>query len=148
MVRAERRHGSVVVRRFFSIVFFVLGGWMLMGEVIVAFLDIEPGAVDNIGVIAVVAIFVLPLLLIGTWVSPGGRRRELGLTILIAVAFALFGGLSVLLTMVDPTMRAALPPMPNIKLVPVVGIANMLLLAALGWWLYRGKTKVGRAGRC
>lgn len=129
------------VRRFFSILFFVLGGWMLMGQMLAAFLDIEPGPIDNFVMVAIFAILVLPLLLIGFWVSPGERRRELGLTILISVGFALFTGLSFLLVLVDPTMRAAMPPMPNFNYAPVVGAANLLLLLGAGLWLYRRKPK-------
>lgn len=129
------------VRRFFSILFFVLGGWMLMGQMLAAFLDIEPGPIDNFVMVAIFAILVLPLLLIGFWVSPGERRRELGLTILISVGFALFTGLSFLLVLVDPTMSAAMPPMPEINYAPIVGAVNLLVLIGAGLWLYRRKPK-------
>lgn len=129
------------MRRFVSVVFFVLGGWMLMGQTLAAFLDIEPGLLDNFLMIAVFAILVLPPLLIGAWVSPGERLRELGLTMLISIGFALFGVLSFLLLLVDPTLNAAMPPMPDISYAPVLGTTNLLLLTGVGWWLYRQKPK-------
>lgn len=131
-----------MIRRVLSILLFVFGGWMLMSEVICAFLDIEPGLGDSallIGIFAVIA--GLPLLL-GACGSPGLRWRELGLTILIATGVALVCGISTFIVLEDPGMKQFLPPTPKINLAPFVGAANVLALAALGWLLFRSREKV------
>jgi len=126
-----------MIRRVLSILLFVFGGWMLVTEVITAFLDMEPGLGDSAMFIAIfVLIAGLPLLL-AAWVSPGSRWRELGLTILIATGTALVCGISTVVVLSDPGMKQFLPPMPKINLAPAVGAVNLFALAGLGWLLYR-----------
>lgn len=127
------------MRRVICILLFVLGGWMLMTELVVAFFDAMPGLGDNAGIIGLfVAITVVPLLL-GAWTSPGARWQELGLTILLATGAGLFCGAAAVAVFLDPGSRPFMPPMPKIELAPVIGTVNMLVVAALGWWLYRRK---------
>jgi hypothetical protein len=126
-----------VIRRVVSSIFFVLGGWMLMSEMMTAFLDVEAGPADNLGMIGVSLVVAAPLLLIGAWASPGRRWQELGLTILIAVVAALFCGLSVLVVFSDPGFKPFMPPMPKIELTPVVGTLNLLVVSAAGFALWR-----------
>jgi len=131
------------MRRFISIVLFVLGGWLAMSQTVAAFMDVEAGLADNLILTAFFALFAAPLLLLGAWASPGRRWSELGLTLLIAAGFGAFCGLATLLVFNDPKfmelMEVTAEPMPQIDLAPVFGVANMILVAALGWWLYRGR---------
>jgi hypothetical protein len=127
-----------VIRRIVSTVFFVLGGWLLLSEPIIAFIDFGPDMRSNrFFIILGVLIFVSIPLLIATAISPGHRRRELGLTILIAVGAALFSGASAALVFTDPGFMQFMPPMPKIGFAPVAGIVNLVIIAAFGWLLYR-----------
>jgi len=129
-----------VIRRPLSILLFVLGGWLLTSELVAAFIDVAPGLGDNLMMMAVFAVLTAPLLLLGAWASPGRRRREFGLTMLIAAGLAIFCGLITILFVNDPTAAPLMPrPMPHVDLAPVFGAVNLLLVAALGGWLYRGR---------
>lgn len=125
------------MRRVLSVLFFVLGAWMLSGELMVAFMDAGQGVGLNFAMIGFMLLFTLPFLLIGAWISPGRRGRELGLTILITAAMASFSGLVVLLVALDPKFVRLMPPMPEIGLRPVTGVVNLALVGAIGFWLYR-----------
>ena len=61
---------------------FLLGGWVLLSELMIAFLDIEPGIVDNVAMLGISAFLAAIPLMLGAWISPGARWRELGLSIL------------------------------------------------------------------
>jgi hypothetical protein len=127
-----------MIRRIVSTIFFVLGGWMLLSEPFIAFVDFDPDArATHIFLIIGVLIFSAIPLLIATAVSPGHRRRELGLTILIALGAALLCGGSSAVVMNDPGFMQFMPPMPKIEIAPVAGIVNLLIVAAVGWLLYR-----------
>lgn len=125
------------MRRAASVILFVLGGWLLTGQLFAAGLDVESGLADNFGVTFIMMLFVLPFLLLGAWASPGERWRELGLTMLIAVGTSLVCGLSVLLALNDPGMKPFMPPMPTIEFAPVWGFVNLAVVTLLGWSLYR-----------
>ncbi len=126
-----------MIRRVASTLFFIFGGWMLTGEAIAAFFDAAPGITDNLAMLTIM-VFVAGLpLLVGAWISPAARWRELGLTILIATGIAVCTGLSVFLVLSDPAAQKILPPMPDIDLAPFFGAANALLLSCAGWLLYR-----------
>jgi hypothetical protein len=130
-----------MIRRPLSIILFVLGGWMVMTEVILAFIDVDPGFSDNLMMIAVCAVLVLPLLLLGAWASPGRRWRELGLTVLVSAGVAAVCGLMTFIVINDPTAIQLFPqPMPHIAFAPAVGTVNLLLIGAIGWLLHRGRT--------
>lgn len=125
------------MRRFLSVLFFVLGGWMLSSQLMVAFIDAGQGSGLNLAMIGFMLLFALPFLLIAAWISPGRRWRELGLTILITAGIASFSGLSVLLLMLDPKFMRLMPPMPEIGLTPVTGLVNLALVVGAGLLLYR-----------
>ncbi|MEO6361395.1 MAG: hypothetical protein ABIO43_12615 [Sphingomicrobium sp.] len=128
------------MRRVASVILFLLGGWFLTAQLFVAYLDAESGSTDNFGMTVLFMLFVLPFLLLGAWASPGNRWRELGLTILIAVGASLLCGVSVLVALNDPGMKPFIPPMPEIEIAPVWGIANLAVVTLVGWLLYRGST--------
>ena len=131
-----------MIRRVLSILLFLFGGWMLISEVICAFVDIEPGIGDSALLIGTFGVIAGPPLLLGAWTSPGERWRELGLAILIATGVALVCGISTFIVLEDPGMKQFLPPTPKINLAPFIGTANVLALAALGWLLFRCGEKV------
>jgi hypothetical protein len=126
-----------MIRRIVSVIFLALGGWLLTGEFIVAFLDLEPGATDNLVLVAAVLVFVCVPLLLGAWVSPAERWRELGLTILIAAGAAAFGAISTVVVFTDPGAKGFMPPLPKFEFAPIIGVANLLIIGGIGWLLYR-----------
>lgn len=129
------------MRRVVSVLFLALGGWLLMAEPLLAFIDFAP---KLSGAQAVVALFALGIagvpLALGVLLSPGERWRELGLTILLAMGAALFCGASVAAILMDPGFKPfmpLMPPMPNVAIAPLFGALNLVLLTGIGWLLYR-----------
>lgn len=55
------------MRRFFSVVLFVLGAWMLSGELTFAFFDLGEGNGLNLAVLAVMLLFGCP----SSWLELG-----------------------------------------------------------------------------
>lgn len=132
------------MRRALSILLFIVGGWMLVAELMIAFLDLEPGLGDGAIVIGLCAVVSGIPLLLGAWASPGERWRELGLTILIATGVALFSGMSTALIVIDPGFKPFIPMMPKYAFAPAIGTVNLILVGGLGWLLYRRRTITGR----
>jgi hypothetical protein len=129
------------VRRVASAVFLVLGGWVLMCEPVIAFTDMKigPQSVTLLMTLFFLVFAAVPLA-IGVALSPGDRRRELGLTILIALALATLGALTLTAMLLDPgfkQFKPLIPPMPDIGVAPVIGVLNLIVVAAIGWLLYR-----------
>jgi hypothetical protein len=127
------------VRRVVSTLLLIVGGWWLAGEMAVAFLDLERGIADNLMMVGVVALFAAVPLALGTWASPGNRRQELGLTMLLATGATLFLLASVAATVMDRAFMRYMPAMPELEFAPVAGVVNLLVVGAAGWWLYRGE---------
>jgi len=126
-----------MIRRVASVILFALGGWMLAGQLMVAFFDFEPGAWDNAGMVGMFLVIALLFLLLAAWVSPGERWRETGLTILIALGVTVMSVATAAAIFVDPGMQKFLPPMPEMHFAPILGVVNLAVLSAMGWWLYR-----------
>ena len=126
------------MRRFVATLLLVIGCWWLASEMAVAFLDLQPGLADNLLMVGVVAAFAAVALGLGAWASPGNRRRELGLTMLIATGVTLFMIASVAATVMDRAFMRYMPAMPEIHFAPAFGVVNLLVIGAVGWWLYRG----------
>lgn len=131
------------MRRVASSILFVIGGWWLAGQMAVAFLDLQRGLSDNLLMIGVVTVLAAVPLALATWASPGERRRELGLTVLIATGATLFLLASVAATVMDRAFMRYMPPMPELEFAPVAGVVNLLVVGAVGWWLYRGAAQGG-----
>lgn len=74
------------MRRALSIILFVVGGFCVGMQVMIAFMKIPPEYPRGIPPIlhfsAIAALFLIP----ATWLSPGRRWRELGMTMLIGAA--------------------------------------------------------------
>lgn len=129
------------MRRILSILLFVLGGWILASELFAAFIDVEPGVGDNLFLIALFGIIAAVPLLLGAWASPGERWSELGLTILISAGFGAVGGVSALAILLDPESKPYLPPMPKMDFAVGIGAANLVVITAIGWALYRTRSR-------
>lgn len=129
------------MRRILSILLFVLGGWILASELFAAFIDVEPGVGDNLFLIALFGIIAAVPLLLGAWASPGERWSELGLTILISAGFGVVGGVSALAILLDPESKPYLPPMPKMDFAVGIGAANLVVITAIGWALYRTRSR-------
>ena len=130
------------MRRVFSVLFFVLGGWLLMVEPVIAFLDLGPEARSAQPWVFLITLGMAAVpLAIATVLSPGERWRELGLTILLSAGAALFAGISSAAVFLDPgsgpLIEEAVPNMPDFAFTPVTGILNLVVIAAIGWLLYR-----------
>ena len=132
------------MRRVLSIIFYVLGGWMLMCEPVVAFIRVDESGRSSASALLMALGFFLALglgsIAIGALISPGERLREAGLTILISMGIAVFCGVSVVVTFADPGFKQLQPlphPMPKFDFAPVTGMLNLLVIAAIGWLLYR-----------
>lgn len=131
------------MRRVVSIILFVLGGWLSTSETMMAWLTV-PGVDAGIGTRIVMAgftaAFAAPLLLLGTWASPGKRWAELGLTLMIVAGTGAAVALIMFMVLHDPGFTKLLPPdqpMPKFGFDPLFGFGNLLLVAGGGYLLRR-----------
>jgi hypothetical protein len=126
------------MRRVASYFLFIVGGYFLSMQVFIGLglLDIYPGVGDDLARLAWFMAVALPFLLLGTWLSPGERWRELGRTLLIGTGVALFAFTTVI-------FPPGLPGGPGLApyaadLTWAAGIPNLLLVGgAGGLLLYR-----------
>jgi hypothetical protein len=129
-----------VIRRFASIILFVLGGWLLTAEMMMASADVGQSPGMALSMIGVTLAFAAPFLLLGLWASPGNRLAELGATIITA---SIVGGLvclTMLVTLSDPEFVKYMPASsapPNFKIAPLPGLLNVIVIGGGGWLLYR-----------
>ena len=128
-----------MIRRIVSILLFILGGWMLSGELAAAFLDFKMGLAGIAIAFGAFAVFAGVPLLLAAWASPGHRWQELGLTILICVGLAAFSIISTAAIFLDPGAKQFLPPLPPIEFDFVVGTLNFAVVTVAGWLLYRSR---------
>lgn len=124
------------MRRTSSYFLFIVGGYYVTLEVHagLAYLDVEPGIGAEVEFLARIMARALPFLLLGTWLSPGERWRELGRTVLIGVAVALFAFASVVFRP-GPSGVPELAPYAA-QLTWAAGIPNLLLVGTAGSLLY------------
>ena len=74
------------MRRWGSILLFVIGGFCVGMQVMIGFMLIPPDYPRQIPPILYFAAVAVPFLAAATWLSPGRRWRELGLTMLVGAA--------------------------------------------------------------
>ncbi|QIK79046.1 hypothetical protein G7077_09220 [Sphingomonas piscis] len=128
----------MTARRMTSIILLFLGGWLLSGEAMIAWIDAGAGLGIALGVMLFMSLFALAFLLLGAWASPGARWADLGLTLMIVAAFTLFAGVTTAIVFLDPTAKPFLPPeMPDLSFNPVLGTLNLLLIGGIGHMLRR-----------
>jgi hypothetical protein len=125
------------MRRALSILLFILGGWVLASEILTAFLDVQPGVRDSVIFIGVFGALAAAPLLLGAWATPGQKWRELGLTVLLGAGFGAIAVATIAAVMADPGAAPLLPSMRGLSLAPVIGIANLAFVCAIGIALYR-----------
>ena len=132
------------MRRAVSVILLVLGGWMLMTEAVVAWLDVGEGATAQLVMIGIFLLLAAVPLALGIWASPGNRPADLGLTLMITAGISAVIGLTTVLAFNDPVIAKMMPPdqpMPDIALNPLFGTINLLLMAGAGYAMWR----LGRA---
>lgn len=128
------------MRRALAVILFVLGGWILSSEAMVAWINVGQGTASGIFMLAFFVAFAAVPLLLGTWASPGNRLAELGLTLMIGAGV---GGAIVLMLLTitnDPGFKKVWPPdqpMPDFHFNPVLGMINLLAIAGAGYALRR-----------
>jgi hypothetical protein len=74
------------MRRWASIILFVIGGFCVGMQVMIAFLKIPPEYAPQVHPLIYFSAIPILFLLPATWISPGERWRELGITLLIGAA--------------------------------------------------------------
>jgi hypothetical protein len=128
------------MRRVISVILFVLGGWMLMTEMMVAWMDMQEGAAAQLFVMAILLPFAAIPLAFGTWASPGNRLADLGLALMVTAGISAFLGTTIFMAMNDPEVENMMPPgqsMPDIPINAVTGAINLLLVTGAGYMLWR-----------
>lgn len=85
------------MRRWASIILFVIGGFCVGMQVMIAFLKVPPGETDPVPPILYFSAVALLFLMPATWLSPGRRWWELGVTMLTGAAICI-GSFAITLT--------------------------------------------------
>jgi hypothetical protein len=126
------------MRRLMSIILFLVGGFCVGMQVMIGFMAIPPDPGGKLPPLVTFTALAVPFLAIATWLSPGDRMRELGLTVLIGAAVCV-GSFSI--TIFTPNEQGVVPGMGS--LTPYVdtgqGLANLAVIAILGFLLYFSK---------
>ena len=128
------------MRRVVCVILFLIGGYVLSGELIMSSLDVGEGVVEQLGMAGIMAAFAAPFLLLGTWASPGNRFAELGLTLMIVAGLGAFIALIMFMLTHDPSFKQLMPPdkpMPQIHFAWLFGLANLVVIASGGYLLRR-----------
>jgi cation transport ATPase len=132
------------MRRVLSIILFVLGGWILSSEFMIGTLDFGQGLGVQFGMVAFMAVLAAPFLALATWVSPGNRSAEMGLTLMIVAGVGAFLGIVMFVVTHDPGIKQLMPPdqpMPEFRFSPIVGVVNLLVVGGGGYLLRRWAVK-------
>ena len=135
------------MRRIVSVVLFILGGWILAAEGMMAAMEFGLGIRGQLAVMGIITVFAAPFLLAGLWVSPGNRFGDLGVTLMISAGVGAVMTLMVASMFSDPHFRELLPPdrpMPRVHFSYEYGLLNVLLLGGLGlasWLFGRARTR-------
>jgi len=138
------------VRRVLCVILFVLGGWILSSEIMMASVDFGEGFGGQIVAAGFMAAFAAPFLLLGTWASPGNRFAELGLTLMITAGVGAFIAHTMFLVMHDPGFKKLMPPdqpLPELHFALVAGAVNLLIVAGAGFALRRWAIERARSER-
>jgi hypothetical protein len=128
------------MRRTVSVLLFVIGGWMLVSGTMVAWMNVGQSGGMELAMILIFWVISAPFLLLGVWASPGDRAADLGLTLMIAAAVGAAVAVMMFAFLHDPSFLRMMPPdqkIPKFEFAPVPGIADVVVVAGIGWLLYR-----------
>lgn len=128
------------MRRTLSVILLVIGGWLLMSEGVVAWLDMGQGGIVHVGVTAVMLAFAAPFLLLGMWASPGNRFADVGITMMIAIGSGAVLAIVIAIMTHDPGFRQLVPPDRPLMVFNLAigwGLLNLAVLGGLGFLAWR-----------
>lgn len=125
------------MRRGCSFILLVIGGWILASVGIIGLMPTD----EQLSPWAMVAVFAgvaAPILLIGTWASPGKRLSELGLTLMISAGVALLVVVTIAAVAFDEAFQRFMPqPMPKFDFTSPAMIVSILVIGGGGYLLWR-----------
>lgn len=125
------------MRRGCSVSLFVIGGWLLSTVAIVGLMP-EDEIISRWAMVGIFAFIAAPFLLAATWVSPGRRLAELGLTLMITAGVAMILVVTIAAIFLDPAMKRFMPkPLPDFDFTSPAMIASILLIGSGGYLLWR-----------
>lgn len=131
------------MRRGCSVTLFVLGGWLLSSVIIFGLVP-EDEYISRWALAGILTAIPAPFLLAATWISPGKRLAELGLTLMITAGVALGMVITFAAIFLDPAMKRFLPePLPDFDFTSPVMMVSVLLVGGGGYLLWRtGKRRI------
>ena len=143
------------MRRTLAVILFILGGWLLTSEVMISWISVGEPSGTAFAMIGILLVLCAPLLLLGTWASPGNRLADLGITMVIAAGIGSGCSFSAFLMLSDPKFLMLLPlesPARSLSLAPITGAVNLAVIAGVGWLLWmsgrrREKRQTAEIGR-
>jgi len=125
------------MRRGCSIALFVAGGWTLSSVAMIGLIP-EDEALPRWAMVAIFAIFAAPFLLAATWLSPGKRLAELGLTLMITAGVAFTMVITMAAIFFDPAMKRFMPnTLYDFDFTSPAMIGSLLLIGGGGYLLWR-----------
>ena len=127
------------MRRIASVILFILGGWLLCSETVMAWINAGQGLIGLLDIAAFMAVLAIPFLFFGMWASPGNRLADIGLTLMLAAGAGAACALIMALVFSDPGFKQLMPPdkpMPDVHFAYVIGSANTVILGGGGWLLW------------
>jgi len=127
------------MRRTISVILFCIGAWLLMSGLVVAWVSVGGGSIEQLGAVGLMGAFAAPFLALGTAASPGNRLADLGMTLMVAAGIAAAVALMMWMVVSDPGFKQFMPPdqkIPDMHLAPVSGLAAEFIVAAGGYLLW------------
>ena len=120
---------------------FVIGGWLLSTVAIVGMIQPDED-LARWAAVAFFAGFAAPFLIAATWISPGKRFAELGLTMMITAGVALFTVITMAAVLLDPAMKRFMPPEAyQFDFTSPAMIVSILVIGGGGFLLWRTRTR-------
>ncbi len=132
------------LRRIASIIGYLIAGMFLLTWGLMSFVGGDPEA-PKAFMMTLLAGFSLVPLAIAAVISPGRRRFEVGVVLLVAAGWTAAVALTLGIMLTDPTAIAVMPPETIKGLAmfndPVFGALMTTAMGAAGLWLVRRKDR-------